>query len=150
MTLSSNSTVCRVLMYCLLFSPKVKQGEGSRTHFDTGRETLGRVFTVTSVTQHHSSNGTQAYSSFSRRVELSGNCRRTLIPSRQQLMIHLPIEELMQNNAVKTNVERILIICKKSRRETQATCDGFWRETDPVARRATRLPKCWREKKFSF
>ena len=76
-------------------------------------------FTVTSVTQHHSSNGIQAYSSFSRRVELSGNCRRTLIPSRQQLMIHLPIEELMQNNAVKTNVERILIVKKAGEKRKQ-------------------------------
>lgn len=136
MTLSSNSTVCRLLIYCFLFSPKVKQGEGSRTHFDTGRENRGPSFSPS-----HPSHNTIAVTEY-RAVELSGNCRRTLIPSRQQLIIHLPIEELIQNNAVKTNVE--------TSRETQATCDGFWRETHPVARRATRLPKCWREKSFPF
>lgn len=107
MTLSSNSTVCRLLIYCFLFSPKVKQGEGSRTHFDTGRENRGPSFSPS-----HPSHNTIAVTEY-RAVELSGNCRRTLIPSRQQLIIHLPIEELMQNNAVKTNVERILIVKKQ-------------------------------------
>jgi len=34
-------------------------------------------------------------------------------------MIHLPIEELMQNNAVKTNVERILIVRKAGEKRKQ-------------------------------